>query len=158
MTAGPASNSAQEPPSEPGMSGLDARQVLADVVWLMMSAPNHKHLFLSDLEWLVIPPILKGQFRVFKREGLPVAYASWAYLTEEAEQRLIAGHTRLKPEDWDAGARPWLIDLTAPFGGAGDIARELKGQVFADVDVKTLRPSFKGGNGTVVNLGERYGE
>lgn len=143
MTSKPHSKAAQKPPTGPERSDVDARQVLADVVWLMMSAPNHKHLFLSDLEWLVIPPILKGQFRVFKREGLPVAYASWAYLTEEAEQRLIAGHTRLKPEDWDAGDRPWLIDLTAPFGGAGDIARELKVQVFADVEIKTLKPVTK---------------
>ncbi|MCR4377237.1 MAG: toxin-activating lysine-acyltransferase [Rhodospirillales bacterium] len=122
----------------------DARQILADVVWLMMSAPNHKHLFLSDLEWLVVPPILAGQFRVFKREGVPVAYASWAFLTEEAEQRLLAGHSRLKLEDWSAGDRAWLIDLTAPFGGAEDIARELKAKVFAGSDIKTLKPSTTG--------------
>lgn len=143
MTAGLADTITTEQTAPPAATP-DARQVLADVVWLMMSAPSHKHLFLADLEWLVVPPVMAGQYRVFKRDGVPVAYASWGFLTEEAEERLIAGDTRLKPADWSAGDKAWLIDLTAPFGGMDDIAQTLKAQVFPETEVKMLKPSVTG--------------
>ena len=36
--------------------------MLGSAVWLMLSSPGHKHLFVTDFEWLVVPPPLPNSF------------------------------------------------------------------------------------------------
>lgn len=69
------------------------------MAWLMTHSTGHKHLFLADLEWLVLPPVMARQFRLFKNKSRPFAFASWALLNEESEKRLLAGQPRLRPGD-----------------------------------------------------------
>jgi cytolysin-activating lysine-acyltransferase len=114
-------------------------EVIGDITWLLSQSPAHKHLFFADLEWLVIPAVTAKQFRVFKAEARPMAYASWAFLSEEAEARILFGNPRLRPGEWKSGDRAWIIDLVAPFGGREDILKNVKKQHFANVAVKTLR-------------------
>ncbi|MBC7871098.1 MAG: toxin-activating lysine-acyltransferase [Chitinophagaceae bacterium] len=60
---------------------------------------RHKNLFISDLEWLVMTPILLKQFRVFYAPDRPIGVALWAYVNEEVEKRLMTGAARLAPAD-----------------------------------------------------------
>ena len=103
---------------------------LSQVVWLMMCAASHKHLFITDLEWLVVPALLNRQYRIFRKNDVPVAYASWAMLTDETAARLKERGGRLKPNEWTEGKTATLIDLVAPFGGADEVLKELREQVF----------------------------
>lgn len=119
-------------------------EVLGDVVWLMTHSANHKHLFIADLEWLVMPPVMLRQFRLVRGKDKPQAFVTWALLNEEAEQRLVAGHTRLKPSDWNSGDRAWIVDLIAPFGGQEAVLKEIKQRLFADKPLKLLQPSKDG--------------
>jgi cytolysin-activating lysine-acyltransferase len=104
--------------------------VLGEMVWLLSQSPTHKHFKIADLEWLIMPPILLRQYRVFYGQKQPVGFALWAYFSAETEERFAAGATRLRPEEWaldgvpegsgpaDAGPRDgklWLVDLVAPF-------------------------------------------
>lgn len=125
-------------------------EVLGQVSWLMMQSPAHKHFFYADAEWLVMPPLMLKQFRIFRKNNTPIAYASWARLTEEAETRVTAGNIRLKPTDWNAGDRLWLIDLVAPFGGSEQILHELRQNVFKGDKIKTLQPAPDGSGMAVV--------
>lgn len=140
-----AAQAAVQRPPQPGPV-----EVLGQVSWLMMQSPAHKHLFFADAEWLVLPPVKLRQFRIFRKNNMPIAYASWARLTEEAEARVSAGQIRLKPSDWNAGDRLWLIDLIAPFGGGEEIIKQLRQQVFKDEKVKTLQPAPDGSGMAVV--------
>lgn len=88
-------------------------EVLGQIAWLMMSSPLHKHLFIADLEWLAAPPLMLKQFRIFRHNKVPIGYASWAFVSEAAEQRLMSGACRLQPAEWNAGDRIWLMDLVA---------------------------------------------
>jgi cytolysin-activating lysine-acyltransferase len=88
--------------------------MLGEIVWLMTQSPLHKHFALADLEWMVMPPILLQQFRVFHDKGHPVGVALWAFLSEEAEAKLSLMPVRLWPDDWKSGDRCWLVDLIAP--------------------------------------------
>src|SRR6516225_1359244 len=74
--------------------------VLGQVVWLMMNMPQYRHVFLADLEWMVLPPILLKQYRLFRAGDHVVAFAAWAYLSEEAEARLQGPNPRLAPAEW----------------------------------------------------------
>ncbi len=128
----------------PGRPNLGPTDVLAHVVGLMLQSPAHKHLFLADLEWLVMPPLMLRQSRLFRKDGAPVGYATWAYLSDEAEDRFKNGARRMRPDDWKSGENLWLIDLVAPFGGGEAMTKDLKEKVFEGKSIKTLQPAPDG--------------
>ena len=109
----------------------------------MMSSSGHRHLFVTDFEWLLVPPILAKQFRLYRRDGVPIGFVSWARLTEEAEARLINGAVKLAPKEWTEGDRLWIIDVIAPFGGAADIMEDLK-KAFEGQTVKYIQADENG--------------
>ena len=39
--------------------------MMGEIVWLMSQSPIHKILAISDLEWLLMPPLLLGQYKLF---------------------------------------------------------------------------------------------
>lgn len=105
-------------------------QMLGEIVWLMSQSPIHKQLFIGDLEWFAMPAVLLEQFRIFYGPNAPAAVALWARVSEETEQRLEGGAHKLRPDEWKAGDRPWLIELVAPFGAQDEILADLSRTVF----------------------------
>ncbi len=122
---------------------------LGEMVWLLSQSPAHRHFSIGDLEWLLMPPLLLGQYKIYYEQGRPIALALWAFLNQEDEQRLLSGVNRLKPEAWCAGqhqklfaanaaksdapatvdremsdAQLWLVDLIAPGATAKNRLRE----------------------------------
>lgn len=135
--------------AEPQHVADDMSRILGQIVSLLGQSPSHKHVFLSDLEWLVLPALIGRQVRVWRRKTergtLPVAYASWAMVSAEVDQRLSQGQIKLKPSDWRSGTIPWLIDLVAPYGGSDAALQELADQVVPGGEMKTLVPNSGGG-------------
>jgi cytolysin-activating lysine-acyltransferase len=135
--------------AEPQQVADDMSRILGQIVSLLGQSPSHKHVFLSDLEWLVLPALIGRQVRVWRRKTergtLPVAYASWAMVSAEVDQRLSQGQIKLKPSDWRSGNIPWLIDLVAPYGGSDAALQELADQVVPGGEIKTLVPNSGGG-------------
>ena len=145
-TGGKASGSASPNGGAQGTSAVTGApatlgQTFGEMVWLLTQSPLHKELKLKDLEWLLMPPLMLGQARIFRAGPQPVGLALWAYLTsEEAEALGKAG--RLDPNGWRHGTdvmdiikaekagKPvdltppavkegelelWLVDLVCPF-------------------------------------------
>ena len=110
-------------------------QAFAQVVAVLMRDPGFRNLRLADLEWMVLPPIMAGQFRLAQMpapppkgekpagEGkdqagagpgvlVPVAVALWARVsanTDKALQGNLDKQARLHPADWASGDNIWLI-------------------------------------------------
>lgn len=63
----------------------------------------------------VIPPISLGQFRIISNGTFPLAYASWAFFSPDAELRYIANPSKIDIKDWVSGDRMWFIDYISPF-------------------------------------------
>lgn len=105
---------------------MDKAAVLGAAVWLMAQSPAHKHIFVGDLIWMIMPPIELDQFKLYRSGIQPVAFASWAKLSAEAEARLNGHTARLAPVDWASGERYWLVDLIAPFGGMDTLILDLQ--------------------------------
>jgi len=61
-------------------------------------------------------PLRLKQYHIFRSGGFPRAFMTWAALTDEAEHRFAIKHEAIRPEDWNAGASMWIMDLVAPFG------------------------------------------
>jgi cytolysin-activating lysine-acyltransferase len=119
---------------------------IGHAVWLMSRSPLHKHLFMTDIDWLVTPPILLGQFHLWHRDGNPFAFASWAFIGEEAERRIVdRGIRRLMPTDWKSGESLWLIDFVSPFGGADVLVKELREKILPNQKMKMLQAAPGGG-------------
>ena len=122
----------------------DPSGLLGAAVWLMLSSGAHKHLFVTDFEWLVVPPILAKQFRLFRRNNVPVGFISWALLDDEVEARIINGSVKLAPNEWTKGKKFWIIDVIAPFGGGDDMLKDLKKNIFKDEVVKFIQADEDG--------------
>ncbi len=123
-------------------------QVLGEIVWLMSQSPTHRQLFVSDLEWFCMPPLLLEQFRVFYGPEMPSAVAMWASVSDDVEQRLLAGGQKLKPDEWNSGQRLWVMELVAPFGGQDHVLADLSAQVFGGRSFK-LHKTLPDGRRTV---------
>lgn len=74
--------------SEVAKRGERIAAILGHVVWLMSLSPKHKHLTLADMDWLVVPALLHRQFKLYRLDGKPFAYASWAYVSLDVVQRV----------------------------------------------------------------------
>lgn len=105
-------------------------QVLGEVTWLLTQSPIHKQLFIGDLEWFIMPPLLLEQFRIFHGEKHPVGVALWANVSVDTDKRLREGAFKLRPDEWKGGNIPWLIELVAPFGGHEEILADLSAAIF----------------------------
>jgi hemolysin-activating ACP:hemolysin acyltransferase len=89
------------------------------VVGVLMRSPHYRQYTLGDLEWLVIPPVMAGQFRIGEAKpdnnqctAVPVAVVLWASVSPEVDKRLMEGSNtslQLKPEEWKSGDIPWLV-------------------------------------------------
>jgi cytolysin-activating lysine-acyltransferase len=89
-----------------------------EIVALLMHSPQYKYLTLSDMEWLVLPALLTGQFSLAtaqsKASGLtsPVGLVLWASVSQEVDKRLSAAAeqpVRLNPQEWKSGDIRWVI-------------------------------------------------
>lgn len=138
----------------PDASAATHPNMFASAVWLMMASPKHRHLFVADLQWRLIPPLMLRQFRLFQKDGKPTALATWAMVSDEVAARLggtDGGGTsgeggtprsdlRLKPAEWRSGTMPILVDVVAPFGNAEAVAKFVRETVWAKLDNNVNHP------------------
>ena len=136
-TAAP--NVAADKPVVAALASQEFVRLLGEVSWLMTRSPTHKFAFLTDLEWLVMPPLAMGQARLYRNDkGDPIAFASWALVSDEVDQRLTNRNGKLRPADWRSGPHPWIIDLIAPFGGVDEVVKAVFATVFSGKSVPVL--------------------
>ena len=112
--------------------------LLGSVVWLLMQQAGTRHGLLSDMEWRVMPPLLLEQSRVYARDDMPIAFVSWARLSEDVALRYRAPPHRLSPADWRSGHQIWLVDVVTPFGGSVELLEDLRHKVFPGKPVLQL--------------------
>lgn len=126
--------------------------ILGPVVWLYARAPEKKFFFLSDTDWLLLPPIVLDQCRLFMKAGIPHAFFTWAFVSDAVDKRLRSGVPRVAPHEWKSGEHLWLIDVVAPFAPPTAMLDELRATVFAGRTVNVLAPDPKSGQMAVKEL------
>lgn len=115
--------------------------LLGPVTWLMMQQSASRHTLLSELEWRVMPALILDQAKLYMKDEAPVAFASWARLSEVVAQRYMGAPHQLALTDWNSGDQIWLIDVFTPFGGAQDVLKDLREKVFEGKAVRQLVPT-----------------
>jgi cytolysin-activating lysine-acyltransferase len=114
--------------------------MLGAVTWLMLQQAANRHTLISELEWRVMPALVLNQAKLYLRDEAPMAFVSWAKLSEEGAQRYQAAPHQLTMSDWASGDQIWLIDVFTPYGGAQEILKNLREKVFAGQVVRQLIP------------------
>ena len=126
------------------LSITQRHRLIGDVVSLLMASDLHKKYWIDDIGAVFFPPIHLNQFRIYKINDTPVSMVTWAYLTEDTEKKHATGTYSLKPNDWNAGDRIWMIDLLAPFGHIKPMVYDLKYRIFPNDVGKAIRVDSNG--------------
>jgi cytolysin-activating lysine-acyltransferase len=118
------------------------------VVGVLMRSPHYRKYTLADLEWLVIPPLSAGQFRIGevkpdKNQGaaMPVAVVLWASVSEEVDRRLMEADSasfQLKPEEWKSGDILWLVHAAGETRFVKHVVEQLTKTTLKGRQVKVL--------------------
>ena len=122
------------------------------VIMLYLQSSHRRFQFISDLEWLLLPPLVQGQCKLYMKKEYPISFISWAFLDEESEKRILQNGGKLRSEDWKSGDRLWVIDIVAPFGGVENMLRDIQKNEFPGRSLKIIAPDPKSGGITTREL------
>jgi cytolysin-activating lysine-acyltransferase len=168
------------PPAVPGTAerpgGRDVAQVrfaqsFAQIVSVLMRDPAYRSLAIADLEWLVLPALAAGQFRlahaampgdgeVTQRPGalVPAAVALWARVSPLVDRALsenLDKGVRLSPAAWTSGDILWLIALGGHPRAAPAFLKQLREHEFKGKPVK-MRQRLPDGTRIIVDLHQAH--
>jgi cytolysin-activating lysine-acyltransferase len=124
---------------------------------VLMRSPHYRTYTLADIEWLVIPPLMAGQFRIGEAKpdaqgpSLPVAAVFWASVSPEVDKRLAEAKSaapQLKPEEWKSGDILWLVHAAGETRFVRSVIDQLMKTTFKGREVKVLA-SDRDGNAKV---------
>lgn len=125
--------------NQSGIDSASTTSLLGEIIWLMGHSELHRGWPIGGIQQWVYPAIINRQFRIYRRNGKPHGYISWAWMSEDVEQQYILNTGSLLPEGWKSGERGWIIDFIAPFGDTREIVHDLKYKVFKDDVGRYLR-------------------
>jgi cytolysin-activating lysine-acyltransferase len=137
-----------------------AELTFARMVSVLMRSDSFKHHTLGDLEWLVVPALVSGQFSLAEarapqnRPTTPVAVALWATVSADVDKRLRDAPKvppRLRPDEWRSGDNLWLMLAVGDRRVLGELLAKLSTTVFKERTV-WLRSQYEKGEPTVTTL------
>jgi len=137
---------------EQSLKVLKRLPAMGPIIMLYMQSSHRRFQFISDLEWLLLPPLVSGQCKLYMKKEYPLSFISWAFLDEAAEKRLFQNGGRLRPDDWKSGDRLWIIDLVAPYGGVENMLGDIRKNEFPDQIIRLIAPDLKTGGITAREL------
>lgn len=123
--------------------GLAAKHVAAsfgEIVTLLMRSAADKSITLQDLEWMVVPALMSGQFAVAEAQSkdtgavMPIGAVLWAFVSPEVDARLSSATDqaiRLRPADWRSGSIPWVVMAIGEPKVLGGLFQQLSKTIFA---------------------------
>ncbi len=144
-------------------------QTFAQIVAVLMRDPNYRKMKLADLEWLVLPPVMAGQFKLAhapvrnanklaasgKAEAsgilVPVAVALWARVSPELDKALSDTQIRLKANEWASGEHIWMMAVGGDPRALPSFLKQLSENDFKSQQVK-MRVSDRSGKSIVKTL------
>lgn len=84
-------------------------------VWLMTMDKNHREKSIKELEEMILPAILLQQFKLYSKDGQPVAFLIWAAVSDEIKARIEGGNPKLELNEWRSGNSVMVLDCISPF-------------------------------------------
>ena len=106
-------------------------RAVGDVVRLMSLHRFYRHAFVSDIRWMIVPPIVARQYRpLVNRDEETIGCLLWAEVSDRTRERLRKGGWKLQPDEWNGGPNAIVMMVLAPPGMEGRLLQELKVRSF----------------------------
>ena len=88
----------------------------------------------------VIPALRFNQFKIFFNGFRPVAYASWALLSDEIQEKYKNGNYPLVMNDWKSGENLWLVEFIAPYSqkDRDAVIKNLQEKIFVNKTINII--------------------
>jgi len=124
--------------------------MIEKILSLMSRSEVHKTWTVEDIGRLIIPAVIHNKIRFYVDNGKMVGFATYAFLSEEAEKGYLDGTRKLQPSDFKGEeGNMWFIDFVAPLGHARPFIKALRKE-FSSKRAKIKRI-------TTGRVGEFYG-
>lgn len=85
-----------------------------NIFWLMHLSPAHRERPVRSIEDVVLPALLHGSFKLVMKDKQPVAFVSWASMSDDVKARFNAGEA-LELADWKSGPTFVITECISPF-------------------------------------------
>ncbi len=108
---------------------------LGAMLYLSALTRTHNDRSLPQAIYTFEPPWRLNQYHIFRQNGYPRGFVTYAGLSTEAERRYAIDRQALTDKDFASGTSFWIIDLVAPFGQFRQIVDILK----RDIPYERLR-------------------
>ena len=112
--------------------------ILGPAMWLYARDDRKKYTFIAEQDWLLTPPIILDQCKLYTRDEIPWAFCTWAYVSDEIDARLRTTTPKIAPHEWKSGTHAWLMDVVAPFGDRDGIIEDIRRTAFNAVAISAL--------------------
>ncbi|GAW35401.1 cyclolysin-activating lysine-acyltransferase CyaC [Roseovarius sp. A-2] len=90
---------------------------MGNAVWLMTMDKRYRDRPIREIEALVATPILLRSFKLYSKDKQPVAFLTWASVSDVVKAKVEAGEP-LALEDWRSGENLVVVDVVSPFAEA----------------------------------------
>ncbi len=130
---------------------------LGYILGLFSNSGYHHKLSIAQFMSSVIPAIKNNQFKIFFKGFRPVAFVSWALLSQETAEKFKTGNYYLNLDDWKSGEELWLGELIAPYSDndRSAVITNLKEKIFVD---KTINILLRNQDGSVKEIIQNFEE
>lgn len=89
---------------------------LGQAVWLMTMSKDHRDLPISSIEKNAATAIFLRHFKLYSKGKQPIAFLTWASVSDEVKKRIESGNNVLELAEWRSGTNIVIIDCVSPFG------------------------------------------
>jgi cytolysin-activating lysine-acyltransferase len=102
---------------------------LGAMLYLSALTKTHNRRTLTQAVYAFETPWRLKQYHIFRQNGFPRGFATFAGLGAEAEKKYAIDGQPLTDKDFASGPSFWLVDVVAPFGKIRQIVDILKRDV-----------------------------
>lgn len=126
-------------PEQAVQASIGYHEALGMMMWLMKHADYHSQWPIWSVDKDIVPALIHGQSKIyFDSSQIPVGFATWAWLDDEAREQLINNKAPLTIKQWNSGEHLMFGDFVAPWGQAKFILNDLRTQVFPECKAFSL--------------------
>lgn len=90
---------------------------------------THQQRTLAQVLYAFETPLRLGQYHIFRQNGFPRGFVTFAGLSPDVEYRYAIKKKPLMDKDFTSGSSFWIVDLVAPFGQTNQIVEILKREI-----------------------------
>ena len=105
--------------------------LIGDITTLFLRSNYHKNFPIINMFAVVVEPLTINQCKIYyNNKNLPIAFVSWAWVSNVISEKYQKGDYLLQPNEWKSGEHLWIMDFIAPYGHTRKIVADLYENVF----------------------------